>query len=278
MASPVRWPLRSFDMRTSRTLGLIVGGLTGVSLVGASPGSVATDAQASSWRPPSPTNAGKIYRWGHASEHDEFHGARSGRWQVNKPALIRNQHGMLTLNGAERSGTLSARLSAAGHRYGRWEARVRARQYSTRHTPYRVVWELAPRNGEHCGARGIVLSQYTLGHDTARMHLRNLPRTEFTAARQTPLSDQEFHTYAVEVTKHHISWFVDTKVVMTERRRAARTGALYDVRFRLVAPQGARMNPGRMQMDWVRYYTLDRENARSIKAPPASRRVYRDAC
>ena len=257
---------------------MLVAGLSGATLVGASLGSVATSAQASSWRPPSPTNAGKVYRWGHATDHDEFHGARSSRWKVNNAKLIRNQHGMLTLNGTERSGTLSARYTGAGHRYGRWEARVRAKQYSTKHTPYRVMWELAPRNGEHCGARGIVLSQYTLGHDTARMHLRNLPNTDFTAAKQTPLSDQEFHTYAVEVTKKHISWFVDTKVVMTERRPASRTGAIYDIRFRLLAPHGVRMNPGRMQMDWVRYYTLDRKNAKSIKAPQASRTVYRDAC
>ncbi len=265
-------------MRTSRTLRLTVGVLSGVTLLGASVGSVTTTAEASSWKPPSPTNAGKIYRWGHASEHDEFHGARSSRWKVNNPKLIRNQHGMLTLNGTERSGTLTARYTGAGRRYGRWEARVRAKQYSTKHTPYRVVWELAPRRREHCGARGIVLSSFTLGQNTARMHLRNLPRTDFTAAKQTPLSDQEFHTFAVEVTKRHISWFVDTKVVMTERRRAARTGARYDIRFRLVAPKGARMNPGRMQMDWVRYYTLDRKNAQSIRAPRARRTVYRDAC
>jgi hypothetical protein len=38
------------------------------------------------------------------------------------------------------------------------------------------------------------------------------------------------------------------------------------------------MNPGRMQMDWVRYYTLERRNARSISAPQLTRGTYAGAC
>ena len=34
---------------------------------------------------------------------------------------------------------------------------------------------------------------------------------------------------------------------------AALSGAMYAMRFRLDAVKGARMNPGRMQMDWMRY-------------------------
>ena len=34
---------------------------------------------------------------------------------------------------------------------------------------------------------------------------------------------------------------------------------------------GTKMIPGRMQMDWVRYYTLDRPNAKPITATPAHR-------
>jgi hypothetical protein len=65
---------------------------------------------------------------------------------------------------------------------------------------------------------------------------------------------------------------------MTETRSAARTGASYVVRFRMVAPPGARMNKGRMQMDWVRYYTLERKNAQSIAAPQATMGPYDGGC
>jgi hypothetical protein len=75
-----------------------------------------------------------------------------------------------------------------------------------------------------------------------------------------------------------MSWFVDTHVLMTERRPEARTSATYAVRFRLVGTPGAHMNPGRMQMDWVRYYSLARPDARSIEAPAATKGTYAAAC
>ena len=92
------------------------------------------------------------------------------------------------------------------------------------------------------------------------------------------LTNNQFHTYAIEVTPDHISWFVDTKVIRTERRSAARTGATYNARFRLVGSPGHKMIPGRMQMDWVRYYTLDRPNAKPITAPQLTERTYAGAC
>ena len=135
-------------------------------------------------------------------------------------------------NAATTSGTVPARLTGRGRRYGRWEARVRAEQYSGDGTPYHVVWELVPTSGYHCGARSIVLAEYALGTSEARMYLRSTSGTELTASTALNLGPGPFHTYAVEVTEDHMSWFVDTPVLMTERRLEARTGATYAVRFR----------------------------------------------
>jgi len=223
-----------------------------------------------------PTNAAKIFKWGNAQFKDEFVTPLQSMWVVNRPGTVRDQHGMLTLDAT--SGTVTATVAGHLHQYGRWEARVRARQYSTGHTPYRVLWELVPSGPEHCSARNIILSDYTLGTNQATMHARNLPDVEYTASKDLALSNDEFHTYAVEATPDHISWFVDTKVIMTERRDSARTGAEYTVRFRLYGPAGRTMNKGRMQMDWVRYYTLDRPNAKSITAPQATLGTYGSAC
>jgi hypothetical protein len=38
------------------------------------------------------------------------------------------------------------------------------------------------------------------------------------------------------------------------------------------------MNPGRMQMDRVRYYSLARPNAQPIEAPRATEGTYAAAC
>ncbi len=267
-------------MANVRFLRFLGAGLTTAALSAALLGPVAPamSDDPAPWKPPRPTNAGKIFRWGHAQTHDEFHGPTSSRWQLSSSTQIRNQHGMLTLNGTENSGTLTATFTGAERQYGRWEARVRAKQYTAKYTPFTAVWELVPRGPENCGARGIVVSEYTIGQNVASLHLRNTPDVDFTDSKVLRLDNQEFHTYAVEVTPDHISWFIDTQVVMTERRDAARTGATYDIRFRLVAPPGARMNKGRMQMDWVRYYTLKRKNAQSIEAPQATRTTYAAAC
>ena len=227
-----------------------------------------------------PTNAAKIFRWGDAQFYDNFISPVKSMWSVNHPSLVRDQHGMLTINGTATSGTVSATLTGHDRKVGRWEARVRAEQYSGKAAPYHVVWELVPTSSAsyHCGARSIVLADYALGTGIANMYLRNTPDTQLTASKPLALGPGPFHTYAVEVTPDHISWFVDTHVLMTERRDVARTGAYYKVRFRLVGQDGATMNPGRMQMDWVRYYTLERKNARSIEAPQATLGTYAGAC
>jgi hypothetical protein len=185
---------------------------------------------------------------------------------------------MLTLDTSRRSGTVVATLKGSPRRYGRWEARVRSRSYGSTGTPFRAIWELVPSRASHCGARGLVLSDHRINATRARMHVRNTPNLDYTASKRMHLRGNAFHTFAVEVTRHHVSWFVDTKVIRTERRPQARTGAAYNIRFRLQAKHGAAMRAGRMQMDWVRYYTLERKNAKSIAAPKLRRTRYAGAC
>jgi hypothetical protein len=226
-----------------------------------------------------PTNAAKIFRWGNAQWHDEFITPLASMWRVNQPANVRTQHGMLTLDATPRGGSVVATVYGHNRRYGRWEARVRGRQYSTTGTPYHAVWELVPvYGGYHCAARNVILSDYVLGSNRTDMHVRNTPDLDYTTARILPLSDNEFHTYAVEVTPDHISWFVDTHVIRTERRSGALSAAVFTPRFRLIGQAGATMNQGRMQMDWMRYYTLDRPNAQPITAPELTLSTYAGAC
>ena len=53
------------------------------------------------------------------------------RWHVEGPGAVRTQHGMLTLNTANK-GTVSAQMTIPGRAYGRWETRLRQRQYGHR--------------------------------------------------------------------------------------------------------------------------------------------------
>jgi len=231
-----------------------------------------------------PTNAGKVFRWGNAAWRQEWLtweapaiGDPGKNWQANKQNLIEKRGGMLALIAGERDQDLTAWATDTNARYGRWEARVRAKRFSTAGNPYRFFWELAPVKDQHCGAQNIVIASYQIGDDRVHGAVRNRSNA-FTFDMRRDLQNKAWHTYAVEVTPDRISWFVDTQVILTERRPAALSGARFSVRFRMVAKRGARMNPGRMQMDWIRYYTLERKNARSIAAPRAHRGTYRSAC
>ncbi len=237
---------------------------------GAEPG---TDSEV----PTSPTNAAKVFQWGLAAWKDEFIDPLSTEWAVSDPSLVRNQNGMLTLEGTATSGTVSATVATHARRYGRWEARVRSDVRDSGGTPYRVVWELVPGRGDRCGD-GITLASYSVGDPVAAMDIRTRPGARFTDDASLDLEQYAWHTYAIEVTRDHISWFIDTEVVMTERRPEALSGRWFRMRFRLVPEDGARMDFTRMQMDWARYYTMARPGALPIEAPDASPVEFTSSC
>ena len=235
-----------------------------------------------------PTNAAKVFRWGREEWREEFEdGPRNtphppGRnWHSNHLKLVTTQVGMLTITATPRTKVIRVRPDDQRARYGRWEARVRAVELETRHKTFRFNWELIPVGGTkryHCGAQSIVLASYRPGESkVVRGAVRTRPNREFAFTRRLDLRSRAWHTYAVEVRPHRISWFVDTKVIRTERRAGVLSGVTYKPRFRIEG-SGNRMNLSRMQMDWVRYYDLHRPNAHSIEAPPMEKRTYRSAC
>ena len=223
----------------------------------------------------SPTNAAKVFRWGNAAWHDEFHSSTPDpMWQTSPAGAVTNRHGMLTL--AASSGTTTASVPGQAQQYGRWEARIRSSERTHGGKHYRVALRLVPVHDQTCGRRDIVISQYSAAGDRVHVFLRNND-LQFRYGQPVTVRDNSFHTYAVEVTPTHISWFMDTKVIMTERRPRARTGETYIAQFDLTPPAsataGTKMNTTWMQMDWMRYYTLARPDALSIDAPQAHRRT-----
>jgi hypothetical protein len=241
--------------------------------------SLAPAAEAHHARPPGPVNAANTYGWGKHVWQDRFVGPVGPDWRIRGKGVVRNQHGMLTLNTAK-SGTVSATLLKPGHKVGRWEIRLRSRRYETGHTDYKVRTELIPAGDRklHCGARNIALESYRPGHKLSWFSIHTMPDNEFVSHKGLNLGNDRWHTFAVEVTKKHISWFVDAHVIATERRAAALSGVPFTVRFTMSAKKGARMNQSRMQMDWLRYHTLRKPNQKSIKAPQPERRTNADAC
>ena len=232
---------------------------------------------------PGPIHAGNTFGWyGHGGlVYDEtFVGPLNHkRWHVEGPGAVRTQHGMLTLNTATK-GTVSAQMTIPGRAYGRWETRLRQRQYGHRFTPYRVLTELVPvtKAGEGCGEQNIALNRFKMGGHEVNFYIRSRPDNLYQASLKRGLGQDQWHTYAVEVTRKHISWFVDSHVIRTETRPEALTGRKFQVRFTMQAVKGKRMNKARMQMDWLRYWNLNSPNKRSTKAPEPKQTTYTLAC
>lgn len=226
---------------------------------------------------PGPVNAGNTYKWGPFAKHWEFEHGLGSRWQVTGTGHIEDRYGMASLNSAAR-GSTAATLQARPHRYGRWEVRIRTRAWDTAYRNYFVRTELVPSGDGHCGAKNIALGAYPNLSRKIGFYIHN-GRHAFSASKRAPIRNTHYHTLAVEVTPRHIAWFVDAKVVRNEHRPAALSGVPLTVRFSLDAPTPhTRMNRTMLQYDWLRYWTLKRPDAKSIKAPAAHPGTYRRAC
>jgi hypothetical protein len=232
---------------------------------------------------PGPIHAGNTFGWyGHNGlVYDEtFVGPLNRkRWRVEGPGAVRTQHGMLTLNTANK-GTVSAQMTIPGRAYGRWETRLRQRQYGHKFTPYRVLTELVPvtKEGEGCGEQNIALNKFTMADNKVNFYIRTRPDNVYQASMKRGFGQDQWHTFAVEVTKKHISWFVDSHVIRTETRPEALSGRKFQVRFTMEAEKGKRMNKARMQMDWLRYWNLNDKAKKSIKAPLTKLTRYTKSC
>jgi hypothetical protein len=185
---------------------------------------------------------------------------------------------MLTINAPARIGKVVAWPKGRAARYGRWESRLRAVELGSAGRHFRFTWRLVPVNGAKCGGNMVVLASYRPGDKQVRGKVRTLPHHEFRYSLGRDLRSRAWHAYAVEVTPKRISWFVDTKVVHTERRPAALSGVKLKPQLVITGTKGEANRTSMMQMDWVRYYSLKRPNARSVKAPRMTKGTYAGAC
>lgn len=215
-----------------------------------------------------PRNAGKVFRWGREKWRDEFEtGAFPRTWKANHPRLIGMQHGMFTIKAPSTVQKVVTWRETHRAAYGRWEARVRAVELGAGRQ-FKFTWQLVPANPNTCTDNKIVLASYTPGDRLVRGMVQNAHTGKrFVFAKPLDLRSRAWHAYAVEVTKTHISWFVDTRVVRTERRPAALSGTKWKPEFVIESTARSHNRSSWLQMDWVRHYTLDRPNAKSINAP-----------
>ncbi len=169
-------------------------------------------------------------------------------------------------------GTTTSTLKGNDMRYGRWEMRMRLKQFENNAANYRAIIELIPARARdyHCGAQNITVAEIRATQPQIRIGAKSLRRNrEWSATRPFPNQDLQ-HAIAVEVTRRHVSWFVDSRVIGTVRSRAASPDVPLTLRYRLVGEGNREMNTINFISDWQRGFSLDR--GRRVASGPALNR------
>jgi hypothetical protein len=155
-------------------------------------------------------------------------------------------------------GTTSATLTGNATTFGRWEMRLRAWDLPDPGGDYHVRAELVPANPvEGACARAITIADFTPeGHQVG--FGASAGRLSWTARRSGVAIEQEAHSYGAEVTKTHITWFLDGAPIGTLRTPGAIPGVPLKLRLSLVGDGTSEMRHTYAGADWVRAWDMSR--------------------
>lgn len=225
--------------------------------------------------------------WGAPSHADEFDGnSLDSTWAVydspgnggnglRRPSQVSVADGRMTQTGTADGTSAGMVLDEHFQRYGRWEIRAQVAATGEGH-PYHPVLALIPGGDApyHCGATDIDFAESDIGGPTY-IFIHALPNIQdYLSVR---IDQAQWHTYGVEVTPDHITWFVDGVPMMTDTNRDALSGVDFAVNIQLDANDPGGLAPAQLAVDYVRIYPL-RGPAPAIPAPGPSRGTYDGAC
>ena len=193
---------------------------------------------------------------------------RRGHWvdYVDGAGRVSKQNGQLTLDtkrfygaGPGDFGTTRATLHGNAAAEGRWEARMRIRgAYESGGRAYGVLAELVPARAADydCGRHNIEIARITPFSRRVRFGVRS-PRYRWsgaTTASATPLHSA--YAVAVEVSRTHVTWFLDGRPVGSVTDRAAIPGMPMTLRLSLEGDGRKEMNQVSLVSDWQRGFPL----------------------
>ncbi|HSV37531.1 MAG TPA: hypothetical protein VLI04_02120 [Nocardioidaceae bacterium] len=188
--------------------------------------------------------------------------------QHNGGALLQSKYGRFVPKdaGAGDFGTTSITLAGNAQTYGRWEMRIRPWVIENNAKDYRIRFELIPVDPAQylCGARSITVADLTPRKPAVGIAAYTPSRNRtWRATKSTSSLSNVSKAYAVEVTKDHISWFIDGDIVGTLKARAAIPRVPLTMRISLIGQGSTEMNHTYVVMDWMRAYTLKRGKQRA---------------
>lgn len=192
---------------------------------------------------------------------------QKGRWRDTTTGLgrVSLHNGQIELDtqrlgrGPGDFGTTTATLEGNARKYGRWETRLRINRWETGARDYRARIELVPERAKdyRCGAQNITVADIKVGSAKVGLGVRARNGKEWRRTQKFSIGVYPA-TFAVQVTKKHITWFINATPVGTVRRKAAVSDVPMTLRLSLVGDGQAEMNHTQLFADWVRGWSLDR--------------------
>ncbi len=176
-------------------------------------------------------------------------------------------------------GTTTATLRGNSQAQGRWEFRLQGHHWETGPRPYRFLLELVPPGAPvvTCSPRSIVVADFTLGSPGMRLGVRSVDADSVwrRTLSDVALAESPFNV-AVELTRSHITWFVDSRPVATLKSPKARLGTRLVPRLSLIGEQ-QEMNGAQVDSDWQRSWSLD-HGQQVTSGPAPTRSAYSPSC
>jgi hypothetical protein len=165
------------------------------------------------------------------------------------------------LNGSGDRGRTWVTMRGNPRTYGRWEVRVRIKSAESNARDYHTKIELVPDNSSayRCGGQNILIADLKAHSRTMRFGAKSVKAKKQWNGRKHVGNIQDVHlAIAVEVSKRHISWFLNGRVIGTVRNSAAVSDVPLTLKLSLNGKGDKEMNRTKSIFDWMRGFSLKR--------------------
>jgi len=244
--------------------------------------------------------AGQRYRWGpflydFAWEQGESLTAkphrgerRTGQWidRSDGSGRVAPYNGGMAISshlssfpGRGDRGTTSAMLSGNAMTYGRWEFRRRIDVFEKKGKNYRVKIALVPAEPQDARCGSINVASVGFNSRKAGLGLSSARAGKaWSGTRRIPRLGNGPHSFAVEVTRSHVTWFLDGRSLATVSGRKAAPGVPLTPKLSLVADGRKEMRRTRVLYDWQRGWHLNKQARRAVKGTGLQAKNFSKSC
>lgn len=211
------------------------------------------------------STAARKFGWKKLAKEDQFEGTQlKPTWHTyNGPGHAGNgkrtgkaisvKDGIMTIAGTP-DGTTGGMDWGPGQLYGRWETRARYAAGTSAYHPVLLLWpdkEDWPVGGE------VDYSEVSDGKRQKLDFFLHYGKENRQEHGMTQLDMTTWHNYAVEWTKDHVVGWVDGNEFFRSKTRDSVPPRAMHATIQLDwFPDGGPKGPGKMEVDWIRQYTL----------------------